>query len=294
MAISGRTTLARLSDVRRFLIDNDFHPSRALGQNFLVDGNILDILLATSEVGPGDRVLEVGPGLGVVTGALLDRGACVTAVEKDRRLYAFLQHALGGEDRLDLVEGDALALSTALVNEKGLNRLVSNLPYNPGSRILMDLICGAPSLRTMTVTVQLEVAERLTAVPGGKAFGLMGLWCRVHAEVERVKDISPSCFWPRPAVTSAIVHIRRRPAPVLPAQSLPFFYELTRYVFQHRRKQLVSLLAKAPSPFRADVETVHALLAAAGVAATARPEELTLEAWCAMAGDGRRLWPAMH
>ena len=283
MATSGRVHLTRLSEVRGLLIERDFHPSRALGQNFLVDGNILDILVEAADIRPGDRVLEVGPGLGVVTRALLERGAFVTAVEKDHRLFAFLQESLGGEERLELVEGDALELSVPLVRERSLDKLVSNLPYNPGSRILMDLICADPAPRTMTVTVQLEVAERLTAVPGSKAFGLMGLWSQLHYEVTQVKVISPGCFWPKPAVKSAIVHFQRRPSARLPAGVLPFFYELTRYAFQHRRKQLVSLLAKAPAPFRAEAGDSRRRLEASGAGAEARPEDLPLEVWCVFA-----------
>jgi len=283
MATSGRAQLTRRSEVRSLLFERDFHPSRALGQNFLIDGNILDILMDASGVRDGDRVLEVGPGLGVVTGALLDRGAFVTAVEKDHRLFAFLQESLGGEKNLELIEGDALELSVPLVKERAIGKLVSNLPYNPGSRILMDLICAEPAPQSMTVTVQLEVAERLTANPGSKAFGLMGLWSQLHYDVTMVKVINPTCFWPRPAVKSAIVNFRRKTSVLLPAETLPFFYELTRFAFQHRRKQLVSLLAKAPVPFQADPDQSRSRLAASGVGAEARPEDLPLEAWCALA-----------
>lgn len=278
--------LTRLSEIRALAEEWGIHPSRALGQNFLVDGNILDILIDAADIRDGDRVLEVGPGFGVVTAALLARGAYVTAVEKDHRLFEVLQTTLGAEPRLDLIEGDALDLAVAQVRDKHLTKLVSNLPYNPGSRIMIDLMCAEDSPQTLTVTVQLEVAERLSAVPGTKAYGLLGLWSQLHYEVRVIKVISPNCFWPRPKIKSAIVSLHRRPAPLLDAAALVTFYELTRYAFQHRRKQLVSLLAKAPGSLHLDIEDSRARLVANGLGVDARPENLSVEAWCAFARCG--------
>jgi len=283
MGNGERIQLTRLSEVRALADRCGFHPSRALGQNFLVDGNILDILVEASGVRAGDRVLEVGPGMGVVTAALLERGVHVTAIEKDRRLFALLQESFGGEPGLDLIEGDALDLAVPLVREKALGSLVSNLPYNPGSRIMLDLICAEFPPQALTVTVQLEVAERLTAAPGTKAYGLLGLWSQLHCEVRLVKIVSPTCFWPRPTIRSAIVTLRRRSQPLLEAAALPRFYALTRYAFQHRRKQLVSLLTKAPGSLNLDADDCRARLAAAGLDDSVRPENLPVDAWCALA-----------
>lgn len=278
-----RIQLTRLSEVRALADRCGFHPSRALGQNFLIDGNILDILIEAAGIRAGDRVLEVGPGMGVVTAALLARGAHVTAIEKDHRLSALLRDTFGGEPALELIEGDALDLAVPLVREKAIGSLVSNLPYNPGSRIMIDLLCAEVPPQAMTVTVQLEVAERLTAVPGTKAYGLLGLWSQLHCEVRLVKIVSPTCFWPRPAIRSAIVTLRRRSQPLLEAAALPRFYALTRYAFQHRRKQLVSLLTKAPASLNLDADEIRARLAVAGLDDTVRPENLPVEAWCALA-----------
>lgn len=283
MGNGERIQLTRLSEVRALADRCGFHPSRALGQNFLVDGNILDILVEASGVRSGDRVLEVGPGMGVVTAALLERGVHVTAIEKDHRLFALLQETFGGEPGLELIEGDALDLAVPLVREKSLGSLVSNLPYNPGSRIMLDLICAEVPPQALTVTVQLEVAERLTAAPGTKAYGLLGLWSQLHCEVRLVKIVSPTCFWPRPTIRSAIVTLRRRSQPLLEAAALPRFYALTRYAFQHRRKQLVSLLTKAPGSLSLDADDCRARLAAAGLDDSVRPENLPVEAWCALA-----------
>ncbi len=283
MGNGERIQLTRLSEVRALADRCGFHPSRALGQNFLVDGNILDILVEASGVRAGDHVLEVGPGMGVVTAALLERGVHVTAIEKDHRLFALLQETFGGEPNLELIEGDALDLAVPLVRKKAISSLVSNLPYNPGSRIMLDLICAEVPPQALTVTVQLEVAERLTAVPGTKAYGLLGLWSQLHCEVRLVKIVSPTCFWPRPTIRSAIVTLRRRSQPLLEAAALPRFYALTRYAFQHRRKQLVSLLTKAPGSLNLDADDCRARLASVGLDDSVRPENLPVEAWCALA-----------
>jgi 16S rRNA (adenine1518-N6/adenine1519-N6)-dimethyltransferase len=283
MVTRERIQLTRLSDVKALAADYDFHPSRALGQNFLIDGNILDILLDTADVRAGDKVLEIGPGMGVVTSALLDRGVAVTAIEKDRRLVSLLGEMFGDNPQFELIEGDALSLSVSLVQEKGLTSLVSNLPYNPGSRILMDLICADSPPERLTVTVQLEVAERMVAKPGTKAYGLMGIWCQLHCDVKLVKVVSPSCFWPRPAIRSAIVTMKRRRKPLMAADAYARFYALTRYAFQHRRKQLVPLLTKAPASLSLDVAGCRERLASAGLAETVRPENVPVAVWCELA-----------
>ena len=283
MADAERNQLIRLSEVRRLAAAQGFHPSRSLGQNFLVDGNILDILVNAAAVQAGDRVLEVGPGMGVVTEALLQRGVRVTAIEKDHRLCALLRESMGANPDFELIEGDALELAVPVVRERAISSLVSNLPYNPGSRIMLDLLCAAVPPQAMTVTVQLEVAERLTAVPGTKAYGLLGIWSQLHGDVRLVKIVSPTCFWPRPAVRSAIVKLQRHPKPLLTGTALPRFYALTRYAFQHRRKQLVPLLTKAPELIRLDSDGIRSCLASLSLAAAARPEDLSVSAWCALA-----------
>jgi 16S rRNA (adenine1518-N6/adenine1519-N6)-dimethyltransferase len=272
--------LTRLSDVRTLVTQLGFHPSRALGQNFLIDRNILDILIESANVSPDDVVLEVGPGLGVVTEVLLEQAGQLIAVEKDHRLHAYLETLLTGHDNLDLIQGDVLDVGISALLARGVNKVVSNLPYSPGSRILLDLICDAAAPRDIAVTVQLEVAQRITAPPGSKTYGLMGVWCQLHCDVALVKVISPNCFWSRPDVKSAIVTLRRRPKALLSAPQEKLFYALTRYAFQQRRKQLASCLAKAPAPLKVDADRCRSLLTELGATPDARPEALSVDQWC--------------
>jgi len=275
--------LSGLSDVRTLVTQLGFHPSRALGQNFLVDRNILDIFIDSAELTAEDRVLEIGPGLGVVTEAILSRAKSLVAVEKDRRLFAYLSEKQADCKSLNLIEGDVLKVGIPSLLADGVDKVISNLPYTPGSRILLDLVRDDNAPQEIVVTVQLEVAQRITAAPGSKAFGLMGVWCQLHYDVEMVKVISPNCFWPRPDVKSAIVKLKHRQKAVLDKSDEAFFYKLTRHAFQQRRKQLASTLSKSPGDLRVDADTCRKYLIEAGASVSARPEELSLEQWCELA-----------
>ncbi len=273
--------LTRLSDVRTLVNRMGMHPSRALGQNFLVDGNILGLLLESAAVSESDSVLEIGPGLGVVTEPLAACARQLVAVEKDRRLYAHLADRFAGCSTVELIEGDVLEVGIPKLLERGIDKVVSNLPYSPGSRILLDLVRDANAPREIIVTVQLEVAQRIVAPPGSKTYGLMGVWCQLHCDVKLVKVISPNCFWPRPEVKSAIVKLTRREKPLLGATELDRFYALTRYAFQHRRKQLASSMPKAPGDLSVEADQCRSLLEQIGAPPSARPEVLSLDQWCA-------------
>ena len=279
---SAAIDLCRLSDVRTLVTQLGFHPSRALGQNFLTDRNILDIFLDAADLNRQDRVLEVGPGLGVLTVEIIARAAHLTAVEKDHRLCRWLEQALPPSEKFRLIDGDVLDIGIPELLSDGVNKFISNLPYTPGSRILMDLIRDENAPRDIIVTVQLEVAQRITAMPGSKTYGLMAVWSRLHYESEIVKIISPNCFWPRPDVKSAIVRLRRRNTPVLASEHEEIFYALTRHVFQHRRKQLASILAKAPQKLRIVPDVCRGILENSGAPPSARPEELDLRQWCVL------------
>jgi 16S rRNA (adenine1518-N6/adenine1519-N6)-dimethyltransferase len=270
-----RETLARLGA----------SPSKALGQNFLIDANIVDIAVRAADVRPGDTVLEIGPGLGVLTDALAEQGASVVAVEMDRTFVKHLQERFAGDPRVAVIGGDFLEQDIpALLESRGIDKMAANLPYNTGTRMLVELILAPRRLRTIVATVQLEVGERLAAVPGDDAYGMLSVWAGVDYRVELVKKISPTCFFPPPTVWSVLTRLTvRDPGSLTRRRASPLFYTLTRLAFQHRRKQLAGIFDRAPGPMRLEPAVTAGLLEGLGVPAKARAEELSVEQWLELA-----------
>lgn len=200
-----------LSDIRAMLTERGLRPKHRLGQNFLHDHNQLRKLITAADVQPGDLVLEVGPGTGTLTEALLEAGAEVIACEIDPDMAAILDERLG--DSITLIEGDCLdskhALNPCIIEAVGDRpfTLIANLPYNVASPLMMNLLVDHLTCKGMFVTVQKEVADRLLATPSTKAYGSPSIVTQVFARVELVGTVSASCFWPQPEVTSAMVAI---------------------------------------------------------------------------------------
>ena len=253
------------ADVRGWCIENGFHPNKTLGQNFLTDANALAAIADASGAKPGDRVLEVGPGLGALTETLLRRGVRVFAVEKDCALAARLENAFPEfADSFEIVCGDALRMAEEGALD-GFGMCVSNLPYSCGTRIMLELAARPAPPDSFTVLVQTEVAERLAAGPGSKTRGFAGVRMQLDYTVEIVREVAPSCFWPKPAVGSSVVRMERKPgAASLPAAVRRTLVSMAKTAFNHRRKQLGTI-------FRGIVRSC------------ARPEELSNEEWLELA-----------
>ncbi len=265
------------AQIRALLDARGLQTSQTLGQNFLIDANIRDIIVATADVGAEDVVLEVGPGLGVITEQLVRRARRVIAVEKDAGFFAWLQESLGTAANLELIHADALDVVTERVPGWGITRFVSNLPYSVGSRILMDVFALPFPPPLITVTVQLEVAERLAAGPGDPERGLLSVWAQRWYDVQVVKTISASCFMPRPKVRSAVVRLARHDRP-RPADGV-FFRELTKACFGYRRKQIGTILGRVACGLGLDSAAAVATLGDTGIDATRRPETFEVETW---------------
>lgn len=201
------------TEIRNLAKELDFRPRKALGQNFVHDANTLRRIVSASGVNKTDHVLEVGPGLGSLTLALLDRGATVTAVEIDPVLANRLpktvaEHSHSEIHRLTVLNRDILTLRRADV-EQPPTAVVANLPYNIAVPALLHLLAEFPSIRTVMVMVQAEVAERLAAEPGGKEYGVPSVKARFFGNVRRYGSVSPTVFWPIPRVYSGLVRIDR-------------------------------------------------------------------------------------
>jgi 16S rRNA (adenine1518-N6/adenine1519-N6)-dimethyltransferase len=271
-------TLTR-RQVRDLLDENGLSPSRALGQNFVADPNTVRRIARLARVGPGDRVVEVGAGLGSLTVALAETGAEVTAVEVDRHLLPVLRSVVEPLG-VRVVEGDAMTLDWDRVLGGGAAdedrwALVANLPYNVATPLVLDLLARVPAIDRMLVMVQREVGERLAAAPGSKAYGIPSVKVAYWAEAEVVGRVPATVFVPQPRVESALVRLRRLPEP--PVDSDPErLFRLVETAFGQRRKMLRRSLASRVAP---------AAFERAGVRPDARPEELSLRDWDRLANS---------
>ncbi|WP_261664010.1 16S rRNA (adenine(1518)-N(6)/adenine(1519)-N(6))-dimethyltransferase RsmA [Deinococcus sp. Marseille-Q6407] len=254
---------ARVKDLMQ---RHGIRPTKSLGQNFLIDGNILRAIADAGGAGPGVSVLEVGPGLGVLTRELAERGAQVTTLEKDQGLRPVLEETLSGLD-VNIVWGDALEFDYAALPAG--TRVIANLPYYITGPLLSRFM-RAPSIVSATVLVQKEVAQRLVSQPGDDNYGFLTALAHLYGSVRPVRDVPKGSFIPAPAVTSSVVRLdfdRERPQPS------EAYIRLIDAALHHRRKTLRNNLKMAGHP----VDRVEAAIAAAGLRPDARAEDVPLE-----------------
>ena len=222
--------------------------SKAMGQNFLVDGNITEKIVRMSGIGEGCGVLEVGPGFGSLTLELSRAAGRVVAVELDARLLPVLGETLAGCHNVEIVNADILKVDIIkLVNEnlRGLTHHVcANLPYNITAPALTALI-DAGIFNTITVMVQREVAARICAEPGSSDYGAFSVYVNYHTAPEKLFDVPPGCFTPQPKVWSSVVTMKRRAERLLPSEQEEVFFKVVRASFAQRRKTLVNALHSA-------------------------------------------------
>jgi 16S rRNA (adenine1518-N6/adenine1519-N6)-dimethyltransferase len=266
------------ADIRGLLADNDLHPSRALGQNFVADANTVRRIVRLAEVHRGQPVVEIGAGLGSLTLALAEAGAEVTAVEIDRHVVPVLRQQVEPHG-VRVVEADALRLDWPELLGDGPEpwALVANLPYNVATPLVIRVLEEAPQVALLLVMVQREVGERMAAGAGDEAYGAVSVKIAYWARATVVGRVPPSVFVPRPRVESVLVRLVRRPdAPWKPGDpSYDRLFAVVRGGFAHRRKMLRRSLADLVDPETFDQ---------AGIDPTARAEELSLEEWERLAG----------
>lgn len=263
--------------IRALLDEHGLEPRRALGQNFVVDPNTVRRIARLAAVGDGDAVVEIGPGLGSLTLALVETGAAVTAVEKDRDLVPVLRSVVEPLG-VRVVEADALTLDWAdVLAGHDAWTLVANLPYNVATTLVLDLLADVPAITAMLVMVQREAGERLAAGPGDKAVGIPSMIVGYHGTAGVVGRVPATVFHPQPKVESVLVRIERHSAPPVD-QPLEIIDPLLRAAYGQRRKMLRRSLSGLLD------ETA---IAAADVDPTARPETLDLAAWARLAAQAR-------
>ena len=232
----------KLSEMRDLLGTRGIQLTKSLGQNFLHDRNQLQKIAALADLRKDDQVLEVGPGLGPLTEVLLDSGARVLAIEKDRRLCEVLRERFGGHPNLELMHADALEyLKTARRDWTGW-KLVSNLPYSVGSPILVELAVAEHPPERMVATLQWEVVQRILAAAGTEHYGQLTLFLQLRYEAQESFKIPSGCFFPPPDVDSACVLLCQRADELLPAALVPLFLKVVKRAFSERRKVMMKLL----------------------------------------------------
>ena len=269
-------TAGPLPPLRDVIARHGLSANKALGQNFLFDLNLTGRIARSAAPLDAGSVIEIGPGPGGLTRALLDHGAReVIVIERDRRFLPVLDEISAAyPGRLKVVEGDALKVDASKLGESP-RRIVANLPYNVATPLLMNWLAAGTAFISLTLMFQKEVADRLTAQPRTKDYGRLSIAAQWRAEVKRLFDVPPRAFTPPPKVTSTIVQLIPRKAPLFPADA-GMLERVTAAAFGQRRKMLRQSLREV-SPLAEDI------LVAAGIAPTARGEELSIEQFCALA-----------
>ena len=265
--------------LRRLLRDQRLRPRRALSQNFLTDLEALDAIVNAAELSAGDAVVEIGPGLGVLTRRLLAAECRVLAVELDERLSAYLRAELGGIASFELITSDALALDAERCFPGERFKLVANIPYHITSPLLHHFLGGTHAPELAILLVQLEVAERIAAPPGQMSY--LSVFVQHLAEAEVVAVVPASAFEPAPKVDSAVLRLRRRSSTLVSAERRDAFHRLVQAGFRQRRKQLHNALSRELPLARSELATAFE---ACEIDPERRPQTLSVAEWACLAG----------
>lgn len=265
--------------VRRVLDRYGIRFRKRFGQNFLIREDVVEDIVSSAGITKEDAVIEIGPGIGTMTQVLAEHAHSVTAVEIDRDLVQVLKETLSGYDNTEVICGDILKVDLrALVREKGDGRpvkVVANLPYYITTPILMELLESGAGFESITVMVQKEVAERVQAGPGTKAYGVLSLAVQYRADPEIVLDVPASSFMPSPNVDSAVLHLKLFEKPAVAVKDEEFLFRLIKAAFGQRRKTMVN--AVSSGALGISKQQAAQALAAEGLSPQVRGETLSLE-----------------
>ena len=258
----------------------NLNAQKKFGQNFLIDPNVLEKIVRAAEITKEDHVLEIGPGIGTMTQYLAENAGGVTAVEIDRALIPVLEDTLSAYDNVTVINADILKMDIGKLAEEQNGgkpiKVVANLPYYITTPIIMSLFESHVPLKSITIMVQKEVAERMQARAGTKEYGAFSLAVQYYARPEIVANVPPNCFIPRPGVGSAVIRLTRYEEPPVKVEDERKMFALIRASFNHRRKTLVNGLGNAPQ-LQVSKERVLEVLEEMGLPAAVRGETFTLE-----------------
>ena len=272
-------TIANKKVTRYILQRFGIHMSKRLGQNFLIDANIVQGIVDAANVQENDRVLEIGPGIGTLTQALAETGAEVTCVELDKRLPEVLAHTLDAYDNVRVIQGDILKVNIPEIMGDKPFKVVANLPYYITTPIIMALLEKHLPITDIVVMVQKEVAERMAAQPGGKTYGALSVAVQYYTVSEIALYVPPRSFMPPPEVDSVVVNCKVRQIPAVELIDEKMFFRVVKAAFGQRRKTLNNALKS----MGVDKNIIADVLDKAGIEATRRGETLTMEEFGAIA-----------
>ena len=275
-------TIANKKVTRYILQRFGIHMSKRLGQNFLIDANIVQGIVDAANVQENDRVLEIGPGIGTLTQALAETGAEVTCVELDKRLPEVLAHTLDAYDNVRVIQGDILKVNIPEIMGDKPFKVVANLPYYITTPIIMALLEKHLPITDIVVMVQKEVADRMKVGPGTKDYGALSLAVQYYAEPYIVANVPPNCFMPRPKVGSAVIRLTRHEKPPVEVADEKLMFRLIRASFNQRRKTLANGLNNSPE-LSYSKEEIQQTIEKCGFKAGIRGEPLTLEDFAKLA-----------
>ena len=272
-------TIASREVTRYILKTFNIHMSKKLGQNFLIDADIVRGIVDAADIRPGDRVLEIGPGIGTLTQGLAEAGAEVTAVELDKKLPAVLARTLEGYDNVHIVPGDILKVNIPEIMGPEPFKVAANLPYYITTPIIMTLLERRLPISRLVTMVQKEVADRMVAVPGTKAYGALSVAVQYYTRPHVELDVPPRSFIPAPDVDSVVIVCDVREKPPVETTDEKLFFRVVRASFGQRRKTLSNALKGAGF----DKELIRQVLPAAGIDGSRRGETLSLDEFAAIA-----------
>ena len=282
--------LASPSKTIEILKKHNFSLKKKFGQNFLIDHNILNKIITTANINKSDCILEIGPGIGTMTQYLAEHAGKVIAVEIDRTLIPILEETLSGYDNVTIINQDILKIDIQKLvevhNENKPIKVVANLPYYITTPIIMSLFEQDVPLESLTILVQKEVAERIKSGPGSKEYGALSLAVQYYAKPEIAVIVPPTCFIPKPKVSSAVVHLRKHQEPTVNVCDEIFLFKIIRAAFNQRRKTLANAIThefKNTDDVSINREDVVSVLKEMGLSESVRGEALTLEEFAILA-----------